>query len=266
MKKPKHAAEPIPDRFVPTLRRGQYNTTPAGKKLLKRFEKGCDEAELEKGRRIARRGVITRFQIKPGMLTAEITGETASTIRVVIRVELASERLREAVLNAAASASGASGDFFNHRVSKALLLEVDEETLIPRGDQLEIRCTACPDCRNCRHVIAVQALFVDFLNEDALLLLLWRGFGEYAEDDLGDWPADTEPVLDLLRERRGWGRPVGSVGTVDLAWNQLGDVSPVPEAPEPEEKPIVEQLGLPPFFPDSERNLLATLRRLQEDA
>jgi hypothetical protein len=266
VKQPKHAAEPIPDRFVPTLRRGPYNSTPSGKKLLKAFEKGCDEAELEKGRRLARRGVVTRFQIKPGIMTAEITGETASTIRVVVRVELASKRLQDAVIKMAAAESGASGDFLNRRVSSALLAEVGEERLIPSPGQIEVRCTHCPEAKHCRHMMAVQALFIDFLNEDALLLLRWRGFGQYAEDDLGDWPSDTEPVLDLLRERRGCGRPVGSVAAVDLAWNQLGEVDALPEAPEPEEKPIVEQLGLPPFFPESERNLLATLRRLQEDA
>lgn len=153
---------------------------------------------LARGKTYARTGRTHDFEVKPGCVTAKVTGT-----REPYDVRIALAKLDEESWSRAIEAMAAKASFAAALLAGEMPREIDEAfrsagegtALFPRRpSELETSCS-CPDSANpCKHVAATHYVLGDALDRDPFLLFELRG-------------KTKDEVLAALRKLRGGARP-----------------------------------------------------------
>ena len=137
-------------------------------------------ARAERGRRLARSGAVHNVTIEPGSITARVVGSTGVEYEISLVAATLPSRTWASATRASRTrpilASGLEGT--SQSMHLAHLLETEHhEPLVPAARRIRTSCT-CPDREwgtVCKHVAAVAFVVADAIDDDPVLLLLWRG-------------------------------------------------------------------------------------------
>ena len=181
----------------------QYSRTWWGQKFLATIEQLTDEGRLSRGRSYAKGKKVKSFEIKDGVVTAQVRGSINPYFGVhkepLYITTLEFQPISAAKWSAAIALMASKASL----ISRLLLREMPdniEETfaqlnlnLLPRSDQdFDTVCT-CPDWSNpCKHIAGVYYLLAKELDQDPFLLFELRGLSrdnllkELAKSPLGE--------------------------------------------------------------------------------
>ena len=181
----------------------QYSRTWWGQKFLAAIEQLTDEGRLSRGRSYAKGKKVKSFEIKDGVVTAQVRGSINPYFGVhkepLYITTLEFQPISAAKWSAAIALMASKASL----ISRLLLREMPdniEETfaqlnlnLLPRSDQdFDTVCT-CPDWSNpCKHIAGVYYLLAKELDQDPFLLFELRGLSrdnllkELAKSPLGE--------------------------------------------------------------------------------
>ena len=161
-------------------------------------------AVAERGRLLAREGGVGEIDVKQGALTAEINGCT-----VKLTAEPVPPRIWTAMVRAARGNFPLEEAIAGRRQSVHLehLMTVDwSEPLVPRAFELGRACS-CDDATMCEHIAAVAYAVALAIDEDASLLLRWRGCVPEALESQETEEEAPHPVTEALgdpTDERPW--------------------------------------------------------------
>ena len=164
---------------------------------------------MERGRRYARQGQLVSFEVRPGIVLAQVQGSRRAPYVVTITVATVTDTQWAEVERTIASKLSFAAQLLAGEVPPELERVFDDVgvSLLPvRWGDLRAACS-CPDDENpCKHIAAVLYVFADQLDDDPWLLLRWRG---RTRDqvlrhlaDAHDRPAEVAPWWPLLPARR----------------------------------------------------------------
>lgn len=174
------ASKPRPTENGITTRkqRGAMADTWWSTRLVELLDSYGLGARMQRGRRYARQGQLLSFDVRPGLVAAQVQGSR----RVPYMVNVLFLPLTAPQWAAVGQEITATLQF----TARLLAGEVPPELeavfdgagvgLLPRRWQdLQASCS-CPDWENpCKHIAAVLYVLADRLDDDPWLLLLWRG-------------------------------------------------------------------------------------------
>lgn len=232
---------------------------------LELYERGRARSDVDNARRDARRGQVLALDLRPGEIQAVVAGNPPAHLS--LRLAPAGAAQWEALL----------ANFQREPLPLACLLAGDypEEldalaaaqgfAFWPQAlAELEFQCSCGEPAASCRHLGAVFYLVGERFDDDPFVLLLLRGRGR-AE------------VLGACR--RAWGvsgreRSAPAPGPAEAGaeaapfYALRGDAEAVRQVVSHAYGPFdpIERLGFPPFFPQSDRAILQTLRNLCTEA
>lgn len=183
--------KPPPERGIRMKRSGATWWGQRWIEALERMSAGYSN-RLARGRTYARAGRTHDLVVKPGLVTAKVTGSRAQPYKVTITLA----RLGNAVWNKAIAAMAGKAQFAAELLAGQMPREIDaafEEagaSLFPvRQAHLRTECS-CPDWANpCKHVAATHYVLGEALDRDPFLLFELRG-------------RTKEQVLEALRAAR----------------------------------------------------------------
>lgn len=134
----------------------------------------------ERGRDLARAGMVSAVTVADGAVTARVRGSGGSDYTVSLATPALPPRVWKDAVRAArtrhALASGVEGTAQSVHLVHYLEAEV-REPLVPPTRRIRTACT-CPDRERsplCKHVAALAFVFADTIDGDPTLLLRWRG-------------------------------------------------------------------------------------------
>ncbi len=137
-------------------------------------------ARAERGRELARAGVVSEVIVATGTIRARVRGSSGSEYAVSLETAALPSRVWAEAVRAARSRpaleTGVGGT--SQSVHLALFLESElHDPLVPPTRRIRTSCT-CPDHDRapvCKHVAALAFVVADAIDSDPTLLLRWRG-------------------------------------------------------------------------------------------
>ncbi|WP_437320934.1 SWIM zinc finger family protein [Sorangium sp. So ce385] len=188
-------AGPKPPPPARGIRMKRAGATWWGKRWVEALERMSpdDAARLGRGRTYARAGRTHDLEVKPGLVTARVTGSQPKPYKVILTLA----RLDDATWAKAIAAMAARAKFAADLLAGRMPEEIDEAfrsagaSLFPeRPEDLTTACS-CPDWANpCKHVAATHYVLGEALDKDPFLLFELRG-------------RTRAQVLEALRAARG---------------------------------------------------------------
>ncbi|WP_437593616.1 SWIM zinc finger family protein [Sorangium sp. So ce1000] len=183
---------PPPARGIRMKRAG---TTWWGKRWVEALERMApeDTGRLARGRTYARAGRTHDLTVKPGLVTARVTGSQPRPYKVILTIA----RLDDATWAKVIAAMAKRAKFAAELLAGQMPEEIDEAfrsagtSLFPeRPEDLTTACS-CPDMANpCKHVAAAHYVLGEALDKDPFLLFELRG-------------RTREQVIEAIRAARG---------------------------------------------------------------
>ncbi|MDI3387920.1 SWF or SNF family helicase [Streptomyces sp. B-S-A8] len=177
------AAEERTFAALPPARGRGFAVTWWGQAWLKALEDtALDAAQLKAGRRLARAGAVGAVSVRPGRITAVVSGGRDGTgHRADVLLQRLSEDEWDRFLDMAAERAGHIAALLDremppHLVEDAAAAGVE---LLPGIGDLEPECT-CDAWDHCGHTAALSYQLARLLDQDPFVLLLLRGRGERA--------------------------------------------------------------------------------------
>jgi hypothetical protein len=137
-------------------------------------------ARAERGRELAREGMVSGVCVGPGRIRAQVDGSSGSTYAVALEAAALPARAWTAAVRTARERPGLQADVEGsaQSVHLAHYLETEQrEALVPPTRRIRTACT-CPDRERspvCKHVAALAFVVADAIDGDPSLLLRWRG-------------------------------------------------------------------------------------------
>ena len=190
---------------------------------LERFSSNYQN-RLARGRAYARAGRVHDLEVKPGRVTARVTGSRASPYKVTLRIAPLQAGAWERAISEMAKQALFAAELLAGKMPKEIdaAFRASGRSLFPATEKdLQTHCS-CPDWANpCKHVAAAHYVLGEAFDKDPFLLFELRGRGK---DD----------VLGALRKRRaragGVAEPAGApaasaaaIPTVSLAGRDPGE-------------------------------------------
>jgi hypothetical protein len=133
---------------------------------------------MQRGRRYARQGQLVAFEVRPGVIEAEVQGSRPAPYAVRVSFPPLTETQWLAVQREIESSLQFAARLLAGEVPPDLERVFDDAgvALLPRR-WTDLRATcSCPDHENpCKHIAAVLYVLADRLDDDPWALLLWRG-------------------------------------------------------------------------------------------
>lgn len=182
-----------------------------GQAWLKALEDTALElSQLKSGRRLARSGAVGAVSVRPGRITAVVSGRDGTRHRSDVLLQRLTDDEWDRFLDMAVERAGHIAALLDremppHLVEDAAAAGVE---LLPGIGDLEPECT-CEAWDHCGHTTALCYQVARLLDQDPFVLLLMRGRGERALlDELQvrsvaraaqDEPEDAEPVEETTR-------------------------------------------------------------------
>ncbi len=157
----------------------EFGRSPWGRAWIDAVEQQSrlDPSRLSRGRTYARQGKVFPVTIEPGSANADVEGSGADPYRAELDVRTLSDdewrRLLEVIVAKVDHlAALVDGELDPRLVEDAAAVGVH---LLPRGGEIETRCS-CPDVvRPCKHAAALCYRVADRLDADPFALLELRG-------------------------------------------------------------------------------------------
>ncbi|NJQ06986.1 SWF or SNF family helicase [Streptomyces lonarensis] len=167
---------------LPAPRGRAFTTSWWGRRWVAALEDSAlDSARLAAGRRAARRGAVGAVMVRPGRVTAVVSGRDGSAHRadVLLRTFDAAEWRR--LLAAVAAEAGRLAALLDGEMPPDLVTDAESAgvELLPGIGDLEPECE-CGVWDHCEHTAALGYQVGRLLDEDPFLLLLLRGRDERA--------------------------------------------------------------------------------------
>ena len=164
--------------IVTRKQRGAMADTWWSKRFVEVLESFGLGARMQRGRRYARGGQVLSVEVLPSLLVAQVQGSRRTPYVVTIRADAPTEAqwsrldetLRSQVRFAARLLAGEVPPELETACRDAGV------ALFPASWPSLIASCSCPDWENpCKHIAAALYVFADQLDDDAWLLLAWRG-------------------------------------------------------------------------------------------
>ncbi|MGN0065656.1 MAG: SWIM zinc finger family protein [Nocardioides sp.] len=141
-------------------------------------EASYGEADLRRGRRLARAGEVGEITVAGGeTVAAVIDGDDAWSVRVGVPV--LDDVERDTLVELVAAGSGWLGALLGGGLPEPFLEAVDEAgvELAPYAGDLECRCGCDAWASPCAHALALLTQLSWLVDTDPLVLTAWRGLG-----------------------------------------------------------------------------------------
>ncbi len=246
-----------PDRGIKVKRIG---ATWWGRRWIQALERLSSNYSnrIARGRTYARAGRVHDLDVKPGRVTARVTGSRSTPYQVTLRIAVLEAAAWEKAIGAMARQASFAADLLAGQMPREIdrAFRAGGRSLFPATEtDLETDCS-CPDSANpCKHIAATHFVLGEAFDQDPFLLFELRGRGK-------------DQVLGALRKRRARTDGAAAVAetatrhpqgvpTVSLAGRDPADFerrrSPVPDLHfriEPPASPaaLLRQLGAPPSW------------------
>lgn len=248
-------------------RRGAIGRGWLARQWLELFEQGRTRSELEPARRSARRGHVLSLELAPGLVRAAIRGSEDEPCQCSIALDAIDDERWAAILDQLPRRAQLLARLLAGKAPEEVeaLFTAADARLLP-SDLAELRCSCSCGQSNppCTHLGAVFYLVAERLDDDPFVLFQLRG-------------RDRERVIAACRQV--WGAPADiqphgppdeKLAKQDIVSFYQFQVEPPKLPPEAllDNSPgdIVERLGFPSFFPDSDRNIVQSLKNLYDEA
>jgi uncharacterized Zn finger protein len=169
---------PVADGIATSKQRGAMASTWWSKRFVDVLESYGLGARMQRGRRYARTGQVASFEVRPGLLLAQVQGSRPVPYLISIAVQQPSAEQWAHVDAELASRVGFVARLLAGEVPLDLEAVFDAAgvALFPREwSMLDATCS-CPDWENpCKHIAAALYVFADLLDADPWLVLEWCG-------------------------------------------------------------------------------------------
>jgi uncharacterized Zn finger protein len=206
----------------------------------------CDNLEsysdfsnrLPRGRTYVRNGSVVDLQIKPGTVTALVSGSSLYDVTVTITPLPA--RIWKSVKGACCGQIGSLVELLQGRLSKNVMQVVTgrDGGLFPKPAEIRMKCS-CPDWAGmCKHVAATLYGVGARLDQQPDLLFLLRRVDHLELIDTAGDPAAVR-----TKAARGT-KTLAAADVADVFGIELADVEPTEEAP-PEREPRAKRARRP---------------------
>lgn len=199
---------------------------------------------IQRGQALVRRGAVEELELVAGVVRGRVRENRGELARVELRWPLPSASLWEEVVTrlagevrfSAALLDGVLPDGLDEVMAQLGL------RIVPRLDELELRCSCRERAPICRHVAAVHAASAALIDRDPFALFRLRGRGR-------------DELLSAVREQRGESDGELALGGLDLSAGLTaaqGDLDAVALHPVAVADPaaLFRQLGTPPGVDD----------------
>jgi uncharacterized Zn finger protein len=175
---PESVPLPAGDGLATSKQRGAMADTWWSKRFVEVLESFGLGTRMGRGRRYARAGQVISFDVRAGLLVAQVQGSRPKPYVVTITAATPSASQWRAIDDALRSRIGFAAQLLAGEVPSELegVFSAANAFLFPSTwGELDAGCN-CPDWENpCKHIAAVLYLFADHLDADPWLLLQWRG-------------------------------------------------------------------------------------------
>ncbi|NBE50573.1 SWF or SNF family helicase [Streptomyces sp. YC537] len=167
---------------LPPAQGRSFATSWWGQAWLKALEDTALElSQLKAGRRLARSGAVGAISVRPGRITAVVSGRDGSGHRSDVLLQRLTDDEWDRFLDMAVERAGHIAALLDremppHLVEDAAAAGVE---LLPGIGDLEPQCT-CDAWDHCAHTTALCYQVARLLDQDPFVLLLMRGRGERA--------------------------------------------------------------------------------------
>ncbi len=192
---------PVEDGIATSKQRGAMAATWWSKHFVDVLESYGLGARMQRGRRYARTGQVVSFDVRAGLLVAQVQGSRHVPYMVSIAVAPPTDVQWAHVDAELAARVGFVARLLAGEVPTDLadVFDAAGVALFPRAwSTLDATCS-CPDPENpCKHIAAVLYVFADRLDADPWLVLEWRG-------------RTREQVLAALQSPSTDGTPTGEI-------------------------------------------------------
>lgn len=189
---PPSRPRPVENGLKARTSRGAIGESWWSRRFLDVLESFAMGNRLTRGRTYARKGQVLSLEVVPGTVQATVQGSRAKPYRVTIGLPVFSEIVWAKAEIALSEQALPSAKLLAGEVPPELedLFAAAGAPLFPRSTaELDQRCT-CPDRQvPCKHLAATFYLLAEAFDDDAFLILRWRG-------------REREALLSRLRELR----------------------------------------------------------------
>jgi uncharacterized Zn finger protein len=174
--------------------RRKFGATWWGRAWLEALEQqaGLDPKRLSRGRGYARSGAVGDAVVRPGSVTAPVTGRRPQPYRVKLTVPTFTDADWDRALTVIGGRLGHTAALLSGELPAEIVDDVQAAglSLLPGPHDLRVSCS-CPDWAvPCKHSAALCMVMADVMDEDPFAVLLLRG-------------RPRESILAQLRRQRG---------------------------------------------------------------
>jgi uncharacterized Zn finger protein len=169
---------PVEDGIVTSKQRGAMAATWWSKRFVDVLESYGLGTRMQRGRRYARTGQVVSFDVRAGLLLAQVQGSRRVPYVVSVAVVPPTDAQWAHVDAELAARVGFVARLLAGEVPVDLedVFDAAGVALFPRAWSVLDATCSCPDWENpCKHIAAVLYLFADRLDADPWLVLEWRG-------------------------------------------------------------------------------------------
>lgn len=237
-------------------RRGKIGASEFARRWMDWVDSNADDAELEFGKRIARKHQVYAIDVKKGTMAATVAELRAQPMSVVISFEPPSPSFLDDFTECLLNNPIAIASLFANRKPDDLdaMVESSGGMIPPEGMS---GCTCNCGVITCRHAVAAHCVFTEQLDENPWLCLELLGRSrEYLCNVVRQTWGDASIPEDHERPRRIADDSQPFYGEVPPEGTALAELPPFD---------AIERLGIPPFFPADERNVKRTIEKLYHD-
>jgi hypothetical protein len=235
---------PARDGLATSKQRGAMASSWWSRRFVDVLESYGLGARMQRGRRYARAGQVLTFDVRAGMLVAQVQGSRATPYVVTVGAQSPTVEQWAGVEAVLRTRVGFAARLLAGEVPADLedvFCDASVDLFPASWSALDAGCS-CPDWENpCKHIAAVMYVFADQLDDDPWLLLAWRG-------------RTRDQLLDPLRTRAGGVAPTS--GPAIAPWWPFGDGARLPAGLRAEPDGGRSE---PPDPPDGVLRRLATL-------
>ena len=175
---PTSTPRPTEDGIATRKQRGKMADTWWSNRLVELLDSYGLGSRMQRGRRYARQGQLTAFDVEPGRVTARVQGSRAAPYAVRVDFPELTDRQWDAVQHEIESRLQFPARLLAGEVPpelEAVFADAGVPLLPRRWYDLHAVCT-CPDPEvPCKHIAATLYVLADRLDDDPWLLLTWRG-------------------------------------------------------------------------------------------
>ncbi len=215
---PESVPLPAKDGLATSKQRGAMAASWWSRRFVDVLESYGLGARMQRGRKYARAGQVLSFDVRPGLLVAQVQGSRPTPYVVTVAATSPTVEQWASVDRALAARVGFVARLLAGEVPPDLedvFRDASVELFPVSWSTLDARCS-CPDWENpCKHIAAVLYVFADRLDGDPWMLLAWRG-------------RTCDQLLDPLRARTGAVAPTS--GSAVAPWWPFGDGARLPAA------------------------------------